>query len=114
MLVIGGDPETPIEGERQLDSLSGTTSHEDYVVPLVVSASISGTDQTAADALALADWAAMEVAIREYPGGADLGLAAQGVLSVLPIGPFTMPRYSTSDGRSTAVKWGIRVRAQNT
>jgi hypothetical protein len=113
VFVIGGDPELPIIGTRVLDSMSGRTTREDYVVPLVTSASLPGTDQTLADLQAISDYQAIELAVREYAGGA-LGLGAQGVMNVLPTGEFSLSRFATENGRSSAVRFSVRVQAQNT
>jgi hypothetical protein len=111
LLIVG---EEVTSGQRDLDSMAIGTTSEQYTVSLAVSADVPGTDQTAADALELAVFAAMELAIREYPGGPNLGLGAQGVLSVLPTGAFELKRIASADGRHAAVKWSVAVYAQNT
>ena len=101
-------------GVRELDSLTLGTTSERYMVELTFSASLSGTDQTAATALALADYEAAELAIREYSGGPGLGLSASGVLQVLPTGEFSLQEQADSNVRNAAVRSSVSVYAQNT
>ena len=111
-LLLVGDDEIQIT--RDLDSLSATTTSEQYEVPCTLSADVAGTDQTVADAMVFADYAALELAVREYAGGPDLGLRAQGVFSVLPLGIHSLRRMGDGDGRHAAVRFRFRVYAQNT
>lgn len=101
-------------GTRQPDSMSLDTSSEQYVIELVASVDLAGTSQQAADEMALDDYAAAELAIREYSGGGDLGLAASGVLSALPTGAFDLEEQADENGRHAAVRFGVAVIAQNT
>ncbi len=111
-IVVIGD--TPIVGERDLDSMSLSGTREEYDVPVTVSVDLAGADQGVADDEAMADYAALELAIREYTGGPNLGLSASGVRSALPLRQFQLERFSSSDGRSAAVKFFVHVYAQNT
>ncbi len=111
LLIVG---EEVTAGRRDLDSMSIGTTSEQYEVSLAVSADVPGTDQTVADGQALADYAAMELAIREFSGGPNLGLAASGVLRVLPTGDFELKRIASADGRHAAVRFSVAVYAQNT
>lgn len=101
-----------VVGSRELDSMSLDTSSESYTVDLVASVSLAGTSQQAADDLALADYAAAEVAVREYPGGPTLGLG-DGI-RVLPTGEFELAELADENGRHAAVRFSVRVYAQTT
>jgi hypothetical protein len=111
-LLFVGDEE--IVGDRQFNSMTGQTTSERYTVPVALSVSLPGTDQLAADALALDAYKLFEVAIREYPGGSDLGLSAAGVQEALPTGEFRLTRRATDDGRHAAVRFFVQAKAQNT
>jgi hypothetical protein len=102
-------------GIRELDSLAVGTAAERYTVELVCSVDIgAATSQQTADDLALADYATAEQAIREYSGGPDLGLAASGVLNLLPTGDFELAELADENGRHAAVRWSVAVYAQTT
>ena len=103
-----------VTGDRQFNSMTGQTTSERYTVELVASVDLAGTSQQAADELVLADYAAAELAIREYSGGSDLGLAASGVQQVLPTGEFELVEQADADGRHAAVRFSVAVIAQNT
>ena len=98
-------------GTRELDSLDRGTAIERYTVDLVVSVDLAGTDQQTADEQALADYAALEAAIREYPGG-NLGLSE--VMSVDPTGAFELREAADDNGRHAVVEFTVLVLAQTT
>lgn len=100
-------------GTRELDSLSLLTTAEQYVLELVVSVDVqAGSSQQDATELALADYAAAELAIREHPTAPTLGLG-DGI-KVLPTGEFELSEQADSNGRHAAVRFGVQVYAQNT
>jgi hypothetical protein len=101
-----------VTGSRELDSMSLDTAAERYTVELVASVDLAGTSQQAADEMVLADYAAAEQAIREYPTGPNLGLGA-GV-QVLPTGDFELAEQADADGRHAAVRFVVNVYAQTT
>jgi hypothetical protein len=86
-----------------LNPLAVETASETYEMPLVISVSLPGADMRAPISAALDAYALMESAIR--------GLSVQGVLRVVP-GDWRMQTASDSNGRSAAVKFGVRVYAQ--
>lgn len=98
-------------GTRAFDSLDRGTASERYTVDLAVSVDLAGTDQQTADDQALADYAALEAAIREYPGG-DLGVS--GVLSADPTGEFELREAADDNGRHAVVVFTVLVLAQTT
>jgi hypothetical protein len=63
-----------VTGRRESDSIGLATTREEYTVELVASVDLASTSQQSADELVLADYAAAELAIREYPAGPTLGL----------------------------------------
>ncbi len=109
LLVVG---EGDVTGRRDLDGMSLDTTLEAYVLSLVANVDLPGTDQQAADTLALAAYAAMETAVRGYPGGPTLGLP--GVVQALPTGDFALMRKADENGRHAAVRFTVAVLAQNT
>ena len=103
----------PVTGTSALDSMDVGTRTEQYVVPLVVAVSLPGADtQSAAITAAMDAYAAMESAIREYPGGPNLGLG-EGV-NAMPVGGFEMRPTATEQGRRPAVRFSVAVFAQTT
>jgi len=110
IFVIAGEP---IVISRDFDSMAVGTTQEDYLVPLVWSVDMPGTDMGAAIDAVTADYTAMELAIREYPG-MDLGLSASGVLSAKLFGDAQLQPFAGDFGRSAAVRAALRVQAQNT
>lgn len=115
-LFLVGDEEVLIT--RDFDSLGGPggTSREQYFVPLATFSSLSGTDQTAADAIAFADYEAMVQAILDHPSGPTLGIVAAGVsmVSVQPTGEHRFQRLAEENGRQALVRFGVQVYAQIT
>jgi hypothetical protein len=101
-------------GTRDFNSLSTAMTEERYTVDLTCSVDLPETDQTDATSVALADYTAAELAIREYVGGPPLGLEAQGVLSVFPTGEFELNELADSKGRHAVVRWSVSVIAENT
>jgi hypothetical protein len=95
-------------------ALSTAMTEERYTVDLTCSVDLPETDQTDATSVALADYTAAELAIREYVGGPPLGLEAQGVLSVFPTGEFELNELADSKGRHAVVRWSVSVIAENT
>lgn len=83
--------------------------HEDYVIEVTVSASISSGTQQAATEAADALWVAVKATIRNPPGGS---LSVSGVSSVQPIGEFEFTETPSSNDRNTAIRFGVRVQAQ--
>jgi hypothetical protein len=113
LVTIGGEDEG-VGGTRELNSMGVDTTEEQYLVPVVISADLAGTDQLLADDAVLDAYEAYEQAIREYPAGPNLGLAASGVLKALPTGDFRLMRRATGETRSAAVRFYVSVYAQNT
>jgi hypothetical protein len=110
VLAIG---DQPITGESTLDSLDLGTRTERYSVPLAVSVSLPGAStQGAAITAAMDAYTALELAIREFPGGASLGLG-EGV-NVSPVGGFELRPTATEQGRQAAVRFSVAVFAQTT
>jgi hypothetical protein len=103
-----------VTGRRESDSIGLATTREEYTVELVASVDLASTSQQSADELVLADYAAAELAIREYPAGPTLGLEAAGVLQAVPFGEFELSELADGDGRHAAVRFGVDVIAQNT
>ena len=101
-----------VSGTRELNSLSGSTSEERYVVDLVASVSLPGTEMQAPRDLAMDLYEAAELAIREYAGGANLGLG-DGI-QALPTGAFELDEQADENGRHAAVRFGVAVIATNT
>jgi hypothetical protein len=112
-LFLVGDED--VVADRQFDSMGIDTTSETYTVPIIVNADVSaGTDQQTADTLALDAYMLFERAIREYPAGPNLGLAASGVLQALPTGEFRLMRSADDQGRHAAVRFFVAIYAQNT
>jgi hypothetical protein len=100
---------------RDLDSLAIGTTEERYAVELQFTVDLPGTDSLAtAVTQVFADYTAAELAIREYAGGPDLGLAASGVLQALMTGGWELDEQADSDGRHALIKASVAVYAQNT
>ena len=100
---------------RELNSMAIGTTEERYTVDLAFSVDLpgAGTLSTAVSQV-FADYAAAEIAIREFSGGPDLGLAAQGVLQALPTGVWEFDEQADPDGSHAAIKSSVAVIAQNT
>jgi hypothetical protein len=111
LIAVGAEE---VVGDRQFNSMTGQTTSERYVVPVVLSVSLPGTDQQAADAIVLAAYDLFERAVREFPGGSDLSLSASGVQQALPTGEFRLNRQADENGRHAAVRFTVAVIAQNT
>jgi len=111
-----GDEEVLIT--RDFDSLGGPggTTSEQYFVPLATGADLSGADQTAADAVAFADYEAIVQAILDHPSGPTLGIVAAGVsaLSIQPTGEHRFMRLADENGRHALVRFSVNVYAQLT
>lgn len=97
-------------GVSDLDSLSGSTTTEDYTVEVTLSVTLPGADtqQTATEA-ALAYWLTLKAAVLAYPGR-QLGVS--GVMDAVPVGDFELTEYAGDFGRSAALKTAIRIKAQ--
>lgn len=110
VLALGAEP---ITGTSDLDSMDLATRVERYTVPIIVSVSLPGPDtEDAAITAAMTAYAALEQAIREYPGGPNLGLG-EGV-NVIPTGGFSLQPTATDAGRQAAVRFSVAVLAQTT
>jgi hypothetical protein len=100
---------------RDLDSMGISTTEERYTINLTFSVDLAGAGSLAtAVTQVFADYTAAEVALREYPGGPDLGLAAQGVLRALMMGDWDLDEQADSDGAHAAIRASVAVIAQNT
>lgn len=100
---------------RDLNTMGIDTTEERYTVDLAFSVDLPGAGTLAtAVSQVFADYAAAEIAIREYPAGPDLGLAASGVLRVLMTGDWESDEQADSDGAHAAVRCSVAVIAQNT
>lgn len=96
-----------VTGVSELDNLSATTTAEDYVVEITISASMPGADtMQAATETVLAYWLTMKAAVL---AAVDLGVT--GVLAARPVGDFEVTEYAGEFGRSAALKTGVHVRA---
>lgn len=102
----------PVRAVAELDSMSLDSSSENYVVPMAVSVDVAGTDQRTAVLAAIADYEAMEKAIREHPLGPSLGLGEP--THVLPTGDFELQQRADDNGRHAAVLFSVQVYAQIT
>ena len=111
ILLIGGDGSEAITSGPTAE-MSISTMDETYTVNLTVSASVPSTDQTAADALADADYTAMKLAVRDYPGS-TLGLSS-GVLRIMPTDFFSWRRVATENERNTAIDFSVAVYVHRT
>jgi hypothetical protein len=102
-------------GLRDLDSMAIGTTEERYTVALAFSVDLPGAGTLAtAVTQVFADYTAAELAIREYAGGPDLGLAAQGVLQALMFGGWNLDEQADSNGSHAAIDSSVAVIAQNT
>ena len=108
--LLVGDEEFDIE--EDFDSMSTETSSEQYVVPCTAGADLSGTDPMQATAAAFADYRTFRQAVLQHPSGHTLGLEADGVISVLPVGTRRFVRRSDQNGKHAVVRFGFRVYAQ--
>jgi hypothetical protein len=97
-----------VTGTRELDALTLTTTLERYVITVAVSVDLPGTDQQTAEEMALADYAALEAAIR-----ADITLGLPGTVQVIPTGTFDLLEQADPDGRHAVVLFSVNVTAQN-
>lgn len=103
-----------IEGDDALDSMTGETESERYIVELIISVDLSAShDQQTCTEMAVADFYAAKRALREYPGGFDLGLGP-GDIQVVPTTRFQLQEQADREGRHCMIKFGASVLAQNT
>jgi len=104
-----------IEGDGgTLDSFTGDTEQERYIVELIISVDLIGSDQQTCTEMAVADYYAAKRAIREYQTGFDLGIAPLGDIQILPTSRFTLQEQADKDGRHCMIKFGAAVVAQIT
>ena len=103
-----------VAGTRELRSLTRLSCHERYTVELVAAVSSSSAGQQEVDEAVMAIYELAEVTIRSYPGGSDLGLAASGVLKILPLGEFELVEQADENGWHAAVRFAADVVAQTT
>jgi hypothetical protein len=100
---------------REFDSLAIGTTEERYTIDLAFSVDLAGAGSlSTAVTQVFADYTAAELAIREYAGGPDLGLSAQGVLQALMLGNWDLDEQFDSDGAHATVRASVAVIAQNT
>jgi hypothetical protein len=91
------------------------TTEERYTVELHFSVDVPGAGSLATAVIQVfADYTAAELAIREYAGGPDLGLSAQGVLRALMMGDWNLDEQADSNGSHAAIDSSVAVIAQNT
>ena len=104
-----------IEGDGGLlDSFTGGTEQERYMIELIISVDLPGNDQQACTELAVADYYVAKRVIREYQTGFDLGIAPLGDIQILPTSRFTLQEQADKDGRHCMIKFGAAVTAQIT
>ena len=102
-----------IEGDGGiLDSFTGSTEQERYVVELTISVDLVGSDQQACTEMAISDYYAAKRALREYQTGFDLGIAPLGDIQILPTSRFVLNEVADKDGRHCMIKFGASVVAQ--
>lgn len=97
------------DGDVVGEPMSVSVPGENYLVPVTFSASLPGTDQLAADDLAMDAMAAFRTAVREWPTKPPLGVV--GVLQAFPLEDFRFQRASTEEVRNAAVRFDIRITA---
>jgi hypothetical protein len=96
-----------VTGVSELDSLSATTTAEDYRVDVIFSFTLPGADtQQLVTQTVLADWLAVKAAVL---ASQDLGVA--GVLAARPTGDFRLTETADPGGRNAALVTGVQVRA---
>jgi hypothetical protein len=99
---------------RDLNTMGIDTTEERYSVNLTFSIDLPGAGSLpTAVTQVFADYTAAEVAIREFAGGPDLGLAAQGVLRALMVGDWEPDEQADIEGAHAAVHCSVAVIAQN-
>jgi len=99
-----------VTGTSELDSLGVGTTGDDYTVEIIVSVTMPGGDtQQLATQTALGLWGTTRDAVLAHATG-DLGVA--GVLSAKPVGAWELTEYAGDFGRSAAIRWSVRVKAQ--
>ena len=102
-----------IEGDGGLiDSFTGGTEQERYIVELIISVDLVGSDQQACTEMAVSDYYSAKRAIREYQTGFDLGIAPLGDIQILPTSRFVLNEEADRDGRHCMIKFGVAVIAQ--
>ena len=100
---------------RDLNTMTIDTTEERYTIDLAFSVDLPGAGNLAtAVTQVFADYTAAEVAIREFTGGPDLGLAAQGVLRALMTGDWESDEQADIEGSHAAVRCSVAVIATNT
>jgi hypothetical protein len=108
-VVVVGDGEIP--GIAEFDSMSTTTTTEDYIIPVVASVSIPGYNMQAAREARTALYETLKSAVLSNP---SLGTGLGGSLQGFPTGEFRFQQLPTENGRNAAVRFGIKVMATNT
>jgi hypothetical protein len=100
---------------RDLNTMGIDTTEEQYTIELAFSVDLPGAGTLAtAVSQVFADYTVAEVAIREFAGGPQLGLAASGVLRVLMTGDWESDEQADIEGAHAAVRCSVAVIAQNT
>jgi hypothetical protein len=108
-VVVVGDGD--IEGTAEFDSMSSTTTTEEYVVPVAASVSIPGYNMQTARNAAIVLYETLKAAVITDPTlGAVLGSTFHG----FPTGEWRVQQLPTENGRNVAVRFNIQIMATNT
>lgn len=108
ILTIGGFD----DGFAELDSMEATTESERYSFDCQAAVSIAGNDQQKATEAVVDIYVATKIALREFPGGHDLGLGES--VQMFPTGNFKLQERADQDGRHAQITFKIAILAQVT
>jgi hypothetical protein len=108
-VIVVGD--TEIIGTAEFDSMSSTTTTENYVVPMVASVSLQDTSMSAARNAAVVLYETVKAAIVADP---TLGLGLGASFHGFPTGEWSVQQRAEGNGRNAAVRFGVAVMATNT
>jgi hypothetical protein len=102
---------TEIAGTAEFDSLSSTTTTENYVVPMAASVSLQTPVMSEARNAAIALYETVKAAIIADP---TLGLGLGTTFHGFPTGEFSVVQRPIENGRNATVRFGVAVMATNT
>lgn len=108
VVVVGGED---IVGTSEFDSMSATTTTEQYDVPIIASVSLAGNSMSAARNAAIVFYETLKAAVIADPTLAT-GLGAS--FQAWPTGDWSVQQRADENGRNAAYRWNVHVMATNT
>lgn len=108
VVVVGGED---IIGTSEFDSMSATTTTEEFDVPIIASVSIPGNSMSAARNAAIQFYETLKAAVIADP---TLGTGLGASFQAWPTGDWSVQPRADENGRHAAYRWSVHVMATNT